>query len=92
MKKNIILSESKKAALACAGVVALAGLALADDTTSGYSSLETMGQPQIEHVIQINPGTPICRMRTLTIATWARWSVWRATCRFITRSRPNPAT
>jgi hypothetical protein len=56
MKNKMILGQIKIAAFTSLGVLAFASLALADDTTSGHSGLETMEQPQVGQMLQINPG------------------------------------
>ena len=56
MRKNIVYHQTKKVLFSGLGLLAMAGLALADDITSGYSGLETMQQVAVTNIFQINPG------------------------------------
>lgn len=56
MRKNIVYHQTKKVLFSGLGLLAMAGLALADDITSGYSGLETMQQVAVTNLFQVNPG------------------------------------
>ena len=77
MKKQVILNKTKQALLAGLGTLALAGSALADDTTSGYSGLEQMEQPSVEHIIQVNPGFTYTGEADFNNSSLGNVSVWR---------------
>lgn len=55
MKSKYILAQFKTLAFTGLGALAFASLALADDTTSGYTGLETMEEPQVEQLLQVSP-------------------------------------
>ena len=52
----MITNQTKKTLLSSIGLLSVAGLAVADDTTSGYSGIESMDAPKVEQKLQINPG------------------------------------
>ncbi len=71
------LDYTKKILGASVGLLAMAGLALADDTTSGYTGLETMDQGQVEHVIQINPAFTYTADADFDDSAMGSIKVWR---------------
>ena len=74
------MKQTKKILASSLGVLALAGLALADDTTSGYSGLENMEQPKVEeakNVFQINPGYTYLGEADYDHDNLGNISVWR---------------
>ena len=73
----MILNQTKKVLVASLGLLTVAGLALADDTTSGYSGLETMEQPQVEHLFNINPGFTYTSEADFDDGDLGDISVWR---------------
>jgi len=77
MKKQPILTQTKRAVASSLGVLALVGAAFADDTTSGYSGLETMEQPQVEQVLQINPGFTYTSDADFDDSSLGKFEVWR---------------
>jgi hypothetical protein len=77
MKKKIMMDQTKRILLPSLGLLAAAGLALADDTTSGYSGLENMEGPQVEHVFQVNPGFTYTSEADFDRDGLGKVSVWR---------------
>ncbi len=77
MKRTIVIDHRKRILVSGLSLLATAGLALADDTTSGYSGLETMEQPQIEHVFQVNPGFTYTGEADFDNRNLGKFSVWR---------------
>jgi hypothetical protein len=73
----MILNHTKKVLVSSLGLLTVAGLALADDTTSGYSGLETMEQPQVEHILQVNPGFTYNSDADFDNSSLGKVSVWR---------------
>ena len=55
----------------------MTGLALADDTTSGYSGLDTMQQPTVANVFQVNPGFTYTGDADFNNSRLGTVSVWR---------------
>jgi len=73
----MILNKTKRVLVLSLGLLTMGGLALADDTTSGYSGLETMEQPQVAHIIQINPGFTYTPNADFDHNALGKISVWR---------------
>lgn len=64
-------------ALVSVGLLSVAGLAFADDTTSGYSGLESMDSHQVEQKFQINPGFTYSAEADFDDSAMGDVSVWR---------------
>jgi hypothetical protein len=73
----MMLNQTKKVLVSSLGLLTVVGLALADDTSSGYSGLETMEQPQVEHIIQVNPGFTYLSEADFDNSILGNVSVWR---------------
>lgn len=73
----MILDKTKRVLALSLGLLSVASLALADDTTSGYSGLETMEQAQIEHTVQVNPGFTYTPEADFDHGRNGKFSVWR---------------
>ncbi len=73
----MILDQSKKVLVASLGMLTTAAIALADGTTSGYTVLEEMEQPQIEQIFQINPGFTYTADADFDDSSLGDVSVWR---------------
>ena len=56
MKRNVIMNHLGRVLVSSVGVLAIAGVAVADDTTSGYSGLESMDTDKVEQKFIVNPG------------------------------------
>ncbi|MCX6925466.1 MAG: DUF6268 family outer membrane beta-barrel protein [Verrucomicrobia bacterium] len=75
--KHLLFDPTKRLVITSLGVLALAGSALAADTTSGYSELEQMEQPATEHVFQVNPGFTYTADADFNNSSLGKLSVWR---------------
>ena len=78
MRNKIILGQIKTVAFTGLGVLAFASLALADDTTSGHSGLESMEQPEIEQVLRVSPGFTYIAPADFDHSDYGHVSVMRA--------------
>lgn len=77
MKSSTTKYQMKRILLLGLGSLAVTGLALADDPTSGYSELETMGQPKVEQAFTINPGFSYMSDADYSKSSLGKVSVWR---------------
>jgi hypothetical protein len=77
MKKTIIFDQTKKVLFSSLGLLAVTGLALADDITSGHSGLETMEQATVTNVFQVNPGFTYLPEADFNTSSLGNLSVWR---------------
>jgi hypothetical protein len=77
MRKSITYQRTKRVLFSSLGLLAMASLALADDTTSGYSGLETMEQSAVTNVFQINPGFTYLPEADFNTSRLGNLSVWR---------------
>lgn len=72
-----MFDQTKKTVVLSLGLLTVASLALADDITSGYSGLDNMEQPQIEHIIQVNPGFTYMSDADFNNSQLGKVNVWR---------------
>jgi Domain of unknown function (DUF6268) len=72
-----MIDHTKRMLISSLGVLTLTGVALADDTTSGQSGLETMEQPVVEHIVQVAPGVSYISDADFHSAALGSVSVWR---------------
>ncbi len=77
MRKNITYHQTKKVLISGLALLAVAGLALADDTTSGHSGLETMEQSAVTNVFQVNPGFTVLPDADFNNGNLGHVNVWR---------------
>ncbi len=72
-----MITQTKKFLMVGIGVLALARLALADDTLSGHSGLENMQAPEVTNIYQINPGFTYIGDADFDNKNLGKVSVWR---------------
>jgi hypothetical protein len=77
MKTTTKTYQIKRILALALGSLAVTGLALADDTTSGYTGLDTMQQPSVTSVFQVNPGFTYTADADFNNSRLGNVSVWR---------------
>lgn len=73
----MILNQTKRILASSLGMLGVAGVALANDTTSGYSGVETMEGPKLEQKLQINPGFTYLSDADFDTSGFGDLNVWR---------------
>lgn len=71
------LNQTKKILVASVGLLTLIGPAVANDSTSGHSGLETMETPQVTQKLQLNPGFTYVADADFDNSNLGDVSVWR---------------